>query len=109
MTFTVERYSMSESEPNQLILIIKYVLIIIFISLEEINLGDCLLRTKGAVLIGEALQDEHLALERLNLDHNEIGANGGYAIASAMQNKEQLQSLNLNGNQVSLRYKMRSF
>lgn len=51
--------------------------------------------------MGEALQDEHLALERLTLDHNEIGGNGGLAIAGAMINKEQLQSLNLNGNQVS--------
>lgn len=70
-------------------------------SLEEINFGDCLLKTKGAVILGEALQDEHLALERLILDHNEIDGNGGMAIASAMTNKEQLQSLNLNGNQVS--------
>lgn len=51
--------------------------------------------------MGEALKDEHLGLERLTLDHNEIGGDGGYSIASAMQNKEQLQSLNLNGNQVS--------
>lgn len=71
-----------------------------FHSLEEINFGDCLLKTKGAVILGEALQDEHLALETLILDHNEIGANGGYAIAAAMHNKEQLQTLNLNGNQV---------
>lgn len=59
------------------------------------------MKTKGAVILGEALQDEHLALERLALDHNEIGGNGGLAIASAMINKEQLQMLNLNGNQVS--------
>ncbi|XP_055299065.1 ran GTPase-activating protein isoform X2 [Sitodiplosis mosellana] len=68
-------------------------------NLEEINFGDCLLKTKGAVILGESLQDEHLALESLILDHNEIGANGGYAIAAAMHNKEQLQTLNLNGNQ----------
>lgn len=72
-----------------------------FSRLEEINFGDCLLKTKGAVILGEALQDEHLALETLILDHNEIGGNGGYAIAGAMRNKEQLQVLNLNGNQVS--------
>lgn len=70
-------------------------------SLEEINFGDCLLKTKGAVILGEALQDDHLALEKLTLDHNEIGGNGGLSIASAMINKDQLQSLNLNGNQVS--------
>lgn len=69
--------------------------------MEEINFGDCLLKTRGAVILGEALKDDHLALERLTLDHNEIGGDGGYSIASAMRNKEQLQSLNLNGNQVS--------
>lgn len=68
--------------------------------MEEINFGDCLLKTKGAVLLGEALQDGHLELETLNLGFNEIGPNGGMAIASAMYNKEQLQKLYLNGNQV---------
>lgn len=72
-----------------------------FYSLEEINFGDCLLKTRGAVILGEALHDEHLALEKLILDNNEIGPNGGLVIASAMHNKEQLSLLNLNGNQVS--------
>lgn len=67
--------------------------------LQEINFGDCLLKTRGAVILGEALQDSHLGLEILNLGFNEIGHNGGYAIVAAMANKEQLQSLNLNGNQ----------
>lgn len=70
--------------------------------MEEINFGDCLLKTKGAVILGEALIDSHPALETVNLGFNEIGANGGCTIAAAMQNKEQLQSLNLNGNQVSI-------
>lgn len=68
--------------------------------LEEINFGDCLLKTRGAVILGEALQDDHLALESLVLDNNEIGPNGGYAIANAMLNKDQLQTLNLSENQV---------
>lgn len=38
-------------------------------------------------------------METLNLGFNEIGPNGAYAIVSAMYNKDQLQSLNLNGNQ----------
>lgn len=67
--------------------------------LENINFGDCLLKTAGAVHLGEALQDGHLALETLNLGFNEIGPNGGIAIASAMMNKDQLVSLCLNGNQ----------
>lgn len=70
-------------------------------SLEEINFGDCLLKTRGAVILGEALKDEHFALEQLILDHNEIRADGGYSIASAMLNKEQLTLLDLDGNQVS--------
>lgn len=69
-------------------------------SLEEINFGDCLLKTKGAVLIGEALQDGHPLLKKVDLESNEIGANGGIIIASAMSNKTNLETLNLNGNQV---------
>lgn len=78
----------------------KLFLYVFRFSLEEINFGDCLLKTKGAIILGEALSDEHLALETLILDNNEIGPNGGFCIASAMYNKEQLQTLNLNGNQV---------
>lgn len=51
------------------------------------------------MILGEALQDTHLGLEILNLGFNEIGPNGGYAIVGAMDNKEQLRLLNLNGNQ----------
>lgn len=69
--------------------------------MQEINFGDCLLRTEGAVILGEALTDEHLSLETLTLDNNEIGPNGGLSIATAMYNKGQLTSLNLNANQVS--------
>lgn len=69
-------------------------------SLEEINFGDCLLKTKGAVLIGEALEHGHLHLKKVDLESNEIGANGGIIIASAMTNKSKLEILNLNGNQV---------
>lgn len=58
-----------------------------------------MLKTRGAVILGEALQDSHLGLEILNLGFNELGPNGGYAIVAAVDNKEQLQSLNLNGNQ----------
>jgi Ran GTPase-activating protein 1 len=67
--------------------------------LREINFGDCLLKTRGAVLIADAVQDTHLDLEVLNLEHNEIGPHGGLSVASAMYNKVNLQSLNINGNQ----------
>jgi Ran GTPase-activating protein 1 len=58
-----------------------------------------LLKTRGAVLIADAIQDTHLELEVLNLEHNEIGPHGGLSLASAMYNKANLQSLNINGNQ----------
>lgn len=67
--------------------------------LRDINLGDCLLRTGGAVLLCDALQDGHTELEVLNLGFNEIGPNGGMAVVAAVQNKERLRSLVLNGNQ----------
>lgn len=70
-------------------------------SLEEINFGDCLLKTRGAMILAEALQDGHLALETLILESNEIGANGGCAIANATLNKHLLKKLVLNVNQVS--------
>uniref|UniRef100_U5EZK0 Putative ran gtpase-activating protein n=1 Tax=Corethrella appendiculata TaxID=1370023 RepID=U5EZK0_9DIPT len=67
--------------------------------LKEINFGDCLLKSKGAMLIATAIQDEHLELETINLSFNEIGPGGGYAIAEAMYNKDNLIQLNLDGNQ----------
>lgn len=69
--------------------------------LEEINLGDCLLRTGGAILLGEALQEGHNQLETLNLGFNEIGPDGGLSIANAMQNKPHISSIILNGNMVN--------
>lgn len=69
--------------------------------MEEINFGDCLLKSRGAIILAEALQDGHFALETLILEANEIGPNGGCAVASAVINKEQLQRLALNANQVS--------
>lgn len=66
--------------------------------LEEINFGDCLLKTKGAEFIAEALHDRHEELRILNLSFNEIGPTGGIVIASACASKSQLESLCLNGN-----------
>lgn len=68
-------------------------------SLVEINFGDCLLKTGGAIFIAEAVQDGHRDLEMLNLEANEIGPDGGLSIASAMHNKTNLHTLVLNGNQ----------
>lgn len=61
-----------------------------------------MLRTGGAILLGEALQDGHNQLETLNLGFNEIGPDGGLSIATAMQNKPHISSIILNGNMVDL-------
>lgn len=67
--------------------------------MEQINFGDCLLKTGGAIFIAEAIQDGHPNLEFVNLEANEIGPDGGLSIVSAMQNKSNLNTLKLNTNQ----------
>lgn len=92
--------------------------------LEVINLGDCLLKTEGALAIADALREGHLKLrvrsnslfnmvlnifirieihmkfnfQELHLGFNEICKEGGIALAEAMENKLCLQRLELNGN-----------
>ncbi|XP_058824611.1 ran GTPase-activating protein [Topomyia yanbarensis] len=67
--------------------------------LKEINFGDCLLKTKGAMYLAEALQDLHNQIEVVNFGFNEIGPEGGYSIANAMYNKDNIKSIILDGNQ----------
>lgn len=71
-------------------------------SLEEINLGDCSLKTRGATNLSHALKSEHFNLKRIVLDHNEIGADGGYLISKAIINKRTFKLLDLNGNKVNI-------
>lgn len=66
--------------------------------LREVNLGDCLLKTSGASLLAQALVEDHQLLENLNFGFNEIGPDGGLAVADAMANKTHLNTLNLDGN-----------
>ncbi|KAG7164319.1 Ran GTPase-activating protein 1-like [Homarus americanus] len=68
-------------------------------NLEVINFGDCLIKTAGAKYIAHALASDHKKLKELYLDSNEIGPEGGLAIATAMTNKEELTVLNLDYNQ----------
>lgn len=68
-------------------------------NLEVIDFGDCLLKTAGAKHIADAVIDVHTKLQELRLDSNEIGVNGGLAVANAMVNKDNLKVLNLDGNQ----------
>lgn len=41
----------------------------------------------------------NIVLQELRMDSNEIGVNGGLAVANAMVNKDNLKVLNLDGNQ----------
>ncbi|XP_013775322.1 ran GTPase-activating protein 1-like [Limulus polyphemus] len=66
--------------------------------LEVINFGDCLIKTQGAEALGKALMDSQYALKELCLGFNEIGQEGGVAIAEAMRGKEKLEKLELDGN-----------
>lgn len=75
---------------------------IISSSLREINFGDCLLRTSGALHFSNALKNNHLKLEVLDLSFNEIELEGGLPLVAAMCNKPNLKHLNLNGNNVML-------
>lgn len=68
-------------------------------SLKEINFGDCLLKTKGALLLAEGLKEGHKNLEVLILDSNEITSKGGLEVAKAMANKVKLKNLAMDGNQ----------
>lgn len=78
-------------------------------SLREINFGDCLLKTNGAYHFAEALEENHTELEVVDLGFNEIGPDGGLVLATAMQNKPNLQKLFLDGNQVGRQYPTNSF
>lgn len=68
-------------------------------NLKEINFGDCLLKTKGALLLADGLKDGHKKLEVLILGFNEIGSKGGLEVVKAMENKANLKNLVLDGNQ----------
>lgn len=76
-----------------------YSILIIFIhSLRELNFGDCLIKTDGAYMFAEALEEAHSDLEVLDLGFNEINYDGGLALIAAIQNKPKLRVLNLDGN-----------
>ncbi|KZC04806.1 Ran GTPase-activating protein 1 [Dufourea novaeangliae] len=71
-----------------------------FGNLEELNLGDCLLKTQGSIVLARALgiEGNHPSLQKVNLSFNEIRKNGAHPIAVAMADKEQLTTLQLDGN-----------
>ncbi|GFQ90634.1 ran GTPase-activating protein 1 [Trichonephila clavata] len=66
--------------------------------LEMLNLGDCLVRTGGAMALSAILENECPEIRNINLGFNEIDVEGGEAIVEAMEYKNNLETLILNGN-----------
>jgi len=67
-------------------------------NLEYLNLGDCLLKSKGAVLIARSIS-ELKNLKEVILSFNEIDYNAGIEISKILINhKNTLKLLDLNGN-----------
>ena len=66
-------------------------------NLRVVNFEDCLVRSEGAVSIGDALKDGHGCLQVLNLSHNEIKLNAAMTLVNDLQNKDSLESVLLDG------------
>lgn len=67
-------------------------------SVQVINFGDCLVRSEGAFAIAETLKDGLPILKELNLSFGEIAVEAAMAVAKAVEHKDQLEKLDLNGN-----------
>lgn len=65
---------------------------------EVINFGDCLVRSRGAVAIAEAVKEGLHKLKELNLSFCEIKRDAALIIAEAIEDKRDLEKLDLNGN-----------
>ncbi|XP_042323025.1 ran GTPase-activating protein 1 [Sceloporus undulatus] len=65
---------------------------------EVINFGDCLVRSKGAVAIAEAVREGLHKLKELNLSFCEIKRDAALVIAEAIEDRSELEKLDLNGN-----------
>uniref|UniRef100_A0A8C3SIT1 Ran GTPase activating protein 1 n=1 Tax=Chelydra serpentina TaxID=8475 RepID=A0A8C3SIT1_CHESE len=65
---------------------------------EVINFGDCLVRSKGAIAIAEAVKEGLPKLKELNLSFCEIKRDAALTIAEATEDKSELEKLDLNGN-----------
>uniref|UniRef100_A0A8C8AG97 Ran GTPase-activating protein 1 n=1 Tax=Otus sunia TaxID=257818 RepID=A0A8C8AG97_9STRI len=66
--------------------------------IEVINFGDCLVRSKGAVAIADAVKEGLHKLKELNLSFCEIKRDSALAVAEAIEDKAELERLDLNGN-----------
>ncbi|KAJ8406667.1 hypothetical protein AAFF_G00295830 [Aldrovandia affinis] len=67
-------------------------------SVQVVNFGDCLVRSEGAVAIAESLREGLPILKELNLSFGEIGEAAALELVQAVQDKAQLERLDLNGN-----------
>uniref|UniRef100_A0A2K6TJ39 Ran-GTPase activating protein 1 C-terminal domain-containing protein n=1 Tax=Saimiri boliviensis boliviensis TaxID=39432 RepID=A0A2K6TJ39_SAIBB len=65
---------------------------------EVINFGDCLVCSKGAVAIADAIHGGLPKVKELNLSFSEIKRDAALAVAEAMADKAELEKLDLNGN-----------
>ncbi|XP_075039099.1 ran GTPase-activating protein 1 [Mixophyes fleayi] len=65
---------------------------------EHINFGDCLVRSKGAFAIAGALKEGLHKLKELNLSFCEIKCDAALALAESVEDKSELEKLDLNGN-----------
>ncbi|KAM6306738.1 ran GTPase-activating protein 1-like [Podargus strigoides] len=66
--------------------------------IEAINFGDCLVRSKGAVAIADAVKEGLHKLKELNLSFCEIKQDAALTVAEAIEDKVELEKLDLNGN-----------
>jgi len=69
-------------------------------SLKTLNLGDALIRNNGALAISTALKRGAASLEEIILYGNEIRIDGALAVVEAVSHRNNLKSLNLDGNQL---------
>ncbi|EPS38586.1 hypothetical protein H072_7702 [Dactylellina haptotyla CBS 200.50] len=70
--------------------------------IKELGVGDCLLSSRGAVLLGETLSEgKNMELKTLRLQYNEIDVKGLKALAGAVKVLTKLEMLELNGNKFS--------
>ncbi|NXF39587.1 RAGP1 protein, partial [Nyctibius bracteatus] len=66
--------------------------------IEVINFGDCLVRSKGAIAIADAVKEGLHKLKELNLSFCEIKRDAALTVAEAIEDKAELEKLDLNGN-----------
>ena len=73
-------------------------------NLEVINFGDCLVKTEGAKELARGLRSAVPNLKELNLSFGEISKEGALAVVEALENKDCLEILELNGELCRISY-----